>query len=218
MATITGVKAQNNSSQFYFIHTIDGLTYSLLGENLLNSYIDKNPKKYNLYIECETDSSLLDNHKDLVSTVSGNDGNILYVFEIAKKYRNNYDYFRLNQAHKFTKDFTDGIIKLSGMKDKVYEKSKKGKVSTKELLQIDNTQKALYVCYVLKDIYDLDLYEDFLAVPQVSPKSPIRSWEEFIKVFYSIVRGEKNMDIMYDVISKDFKYVDVADIEYIENY
>ena len=126
--------------------------------------------------------------------------------------------------NKFESWFVDEITKLSGYSYR--RKEADTHHTTSQLAQIESDGIISFIMWKLYDIYQLDLYDDFMDVPDVSYNSPIRNWEDYIKLFTDVrakkkiseIENKKNKEMIMSIMNENFKAVRINEEEFIESY
>lgn len=213
-ATIRDKK--ENYSQYYLLHCIEGINVTVLGDNLIATFITEDISKYELYIQVKRKSPILDKHKQFINSFIV-DGTIIYTMGILDKDKKEYRKFRNNNIEGFSEQFKEQIYKLSGYPYRKYNPltTKKDTCSALALLNIETLPH--YIVGLLRDIRAWGLYDEFGDIPFVTSSCGITSWTGFDAFIKSIEDRKTPVDRVLGLIEPDHKFANIDEHEFIEN-
>jgi len=209
-----------NRSTYFFLHFISGVNNKVIGENLINTYIDKNQNKYNLYVLCRKEEKLLQCHSDLITSVIVDKG-ILYVFPVANEWHTDYTLFKKNKAEGVSTAFKEMAYSLSGEKFRSPD-GKGGFHYLKLFMMIDDSVKGYGVIEILAQCQDF--YDYFIEIPYLNHKEcgkrGIHTWDDYDNLILK-VNSDKHPRITHKdilaLVDENYSLLQINEENFIEN-
>jgi hypothetical protein len=206
-------KNYKNKSTSYLTHLIEGVSIATLGDNLIDTYIEK--KGYNLHVRTHTAEEQLEGHSQLLKSYMLGDS-VVYVMSIDSCWNKDYRLFRSGKCSSLSDSFIEHFKALSGYKC-VFKKSNEGKyIYNVTAINILDEYRMLACKYLLKKVEEL--YDSPLDCPFVSSESPIRTWKQFNRLCDEEIRKDNpTYSFMIGVIPDEYELIVIDESEFIEN-